>query len=76
MLVSNVKNKPIKINIIWQIIPSAALHFNRLSEAPLKSVKFHLFPVIRKQKLTYEELDIDDPTVEIISQANNMLLCY
>lgn len=43
-------------SISWKFIPPNSPHFGGLWESGIKSVKFHLFRVLRENKLTYEEL--------------------
>ncbi|XP_059056577.1 uncharacterized protein LOC131850381 [Achroia grisella] len=42
--------------IEWHMIPPRAPHFGGIWETQFKSIKTHLFRVIRKQLLTYEKL--------------------
>ncbi|XP_055584966.1 uncharacterized protein LOC129737833 [Uranotaenia lowii] len=43
-------------NIEWSFIPPRSPHFGGIWEAAVKSVKFHLRPILNDHKLTYEEL--------------------
>lgn len=42
-------------SINWKFIPPNSPHFGGLWKSGIKSVKFHLFRVLKEPKLTYEE---------------------
>lgn len=57
------KQAPEQLIIIWHF----NLHFDGLSEAAVKSIKFHLFHVIGERRLNYEERSPDRVVIKFFS---------